>query len=99
MSKLATGVPASDGKMLFIGDIVRIPCLVEKGPHGPWCEYKIEQKGIIPFVVYLRSSTGQIFPVSGTSCPLTHFYDVNEIAGLSDLSECLPVEQITIVSS
>jgi hypothetical protein len=97
MNKVATGLPASDGSMLFVGDSVRIPCIDENGPHGAWCEYTIDAKGIIPFVVYKISSTGQVFPVGGTSCPLTHFYDPKEIAGLSDLSECLPVEKISKV--
>lgn len=98
MNKLETGLPASNGAIICIKDVVRIPCPDNDGPHGEWCEYTIEQKGIIPFVVYLRSSTGQIFPKEGTSCPLTNFYDSDEMARLSDLSECLPIEQIIIAN-
>lgn len=93
-----TGMVDSDGKAICIGSKVIIPTMDEDSPHGAWCEYTIEQKGIIPFVVYQRSATGQIFPKGAPSCPLTNFYDMDEICRSSDLSECLPLDTITIVN-
>ena len=95
---IETGMVDSDGKAICIGSKVRIPTMDEDSPHGTWCEYTIEQKGMIPFVVYHHSAEGQIFPKGGVSCPLTNFYVAKEISRSPDLSDCLPMDTINIVS-
>jgi hypothetical protein len=80
--------------MILIGDLIRRPCNFLNSLHGDWMHFRIEARGIIPIMVYVRSEKGAV--LSGLSVDfLTDQY--NDRALLSESMPRLPAGELTRV--
>lgn len=93
---IKTGLCDSTGREICIGDKVKIECDMNKELHGEYSIYRIEQKGIIPFLIYEKSQNGQIAPDGYMGCLLTDYYDSKLLFTVCDISRLTPTGHIVV---
>lgn len=94
-----TGLNDSNGLPINIGSQVKCPAEINQDVHGDWVVYNIIAKGIIPFVKYSHSETGQAIPGGMGEMPLTDFYDRNELCHTGNISTLLPDDEIVVITT
>lgn len=85
-----TGLRDSNGRMICVGDKVKIPVTANIEFHGKWSIYEVELKGIVPVLLYVTSEKGTKFPRGYTGCALSTYYDQKEFLFAVNLDDIRP---------
>ena len=94
-----TGVSDSKGQPINIGNQIKQPTDINEDVHGSWVIYDVIAKGMIPFVKYSHSETGQPIPKGMGEMPLADFYDRKELCNTADINTLTPYDEIFVVST
>lgn len=94
---MKTGLVDSNGKEIQVGDLVKMPCEINQEMHGAFTLYRIEQRGIVPVLVYERSEKGVIGYRGMFGKPLSECYDLKLFMTGDDLLELTPDDEFVIV--
>lgn len=91
-----TGLVDSNLAPIKIGDLVKIECTINTEMHGDFSLYRVEQRGMIPVLVYEASQTGKVVPRGYLGTVLSVYYDLKLLMG-GDISDLTPDETIEVV--
>jgi hypothetical protein len=88
-----TGLHDSACEMISIGSYVKVPCEDEQGVHGAFAVYQVEARGAIPVLSYRFSEKGIVLPSGWSGCPLSDFYDTEQLV-CGELDDLVPEEHL-----
>jgi len=92
-----TGLCDSDGRKIYVGDVLRRPVTINQEFHGAWSLYQVKMQAGVPITSYLRSETGGVLPAGYLACPLSELYNSENFLFATDPSCLRPVEHIVVV--
>lgn len=85
-----TGLHDSNGRMIYIGEDVRMEVTGNTEVHGEWAIYRVEARGMVPTLSYLRSEKGQVYPEGYSGSVLSDYYDRKMLLMMCDLDQLRP---------
>jgi len=93
---LQTGFVDTDGKFVYVGDIVRIPVDTNSEFHGEWSEWVVELRNTVPVLVYLRSEHGNLMPRGYLVRYLAEQYDRESVFYSKSTAAVRPIEAMRV---
>lgn len=92
-----TGLRDSNGKMICIGDLVRIETECNEEFHGKWTVFEVVLRGAVPALLYVESETGKKLPRGYIGCPLSDKYSQKMLLWATDLGDLKPESDMFVV--
>jgi len=95
--KRETGLCDTNGRMICIGDRVRLPVTYNKEVHGEWAIYEVALRATIPILLYLRSEKGEVLPGGYMATRLSDSYHSKMFLFATDITKLRPMDDLVVV--
>lgn len=96
--RIETGLIDSNGKVICIGDRVRVDVTCNTQLHGTWAIYEVKLRGIVPIISYVTSKKGDVLPLGYLACPLSDKYDQDMFLwSEKDLHDVFPKSNLVVI--